>query len=291
VRCQYSGCGTPELAIALREWCERNTYDYHMWVVVQYTPKEIKKARFVRLMALGNCVDHDKDYKFLNKYSKIECRVCGRPDYECLPARYIIHEIVIKRNKDIYYANNGMMILSQRAFDWLRDDIEPWVDWGHPCVVDKQRNIVSDAPSHVWIRPRFAVGRYVNEKILQRCSKCGELIQIAKSREGDIFERGKEIVESFCKTEAPIVRAGSWFGLFPPGSAHARSYDVFVSGELHEKIRKLRLKGFVKADYVIHAADEPYDWDPLKNNPRRPEIVDCQGRRRKVSKRINSLKA
>lgn len=265
--------GTPEMEQLLRKECESKNYTYDIGTLVNYTPKEIREAHFVPLTALGNFVDYDKNYVFLNTYTKIECPHCGRPDYEFIPDPYFIYEIVLKKQKDLYYANNGMMILSQRAFDWLRDDIEPWIDFGRPCIIDNERNIVSEAPQFVWIRPKFAVGRYVNEEILQRCSECGEPIQIAKGREGDIFERGKEIVESFCKTKAPIVRSGSWFGYFPPSSAHSRSYGVFISGWLHERIRKLRLKGFVKADYVIHAADEPYDWDPLKNNPVSLQIV------------------
>ncbi len=257
--------GTPEVAKILSQISESNRYNYDIGVFVDYTPKEIEQARFVPLMALGNYVDRDKNHKFLNTYSKIECSHCMRPDYNCLPDPYFIHEIVMKKKKDIYYAENGMMILSERAFDWLRNDIGPWVDFGSPCIVDNERNIISDAPKHFWIRPKFVVGRYVNEEILQRCAECGEPIQIAKGTDGDIFERGKEVIESFCETKAPIVRTESWFGYFPPGSAHSRSYEVFVSGWLHEKIRKLKLRGFVKADYAIHAADEPYEWDPLKD--------------------------
>jgi len=257
--------GTPDVANALIEMSESNGYKYDIGTLVDYTPEEIRKACFVPLTSLGNFVDYDKKHVFLNSYTKIECPHCGRPDYGCLPDPYFIYEIVIKKNKDIYYANNGMKVLSERAFDWLREDLEPWVDFGRPCIVDNERNIISEAPQFLWIRPRIEVGRYVNERILKRCPKCGEPTQIEKSMQGDIFERGKEIVESFCGTESPIVRAGSWFGYFPPGSAHSRSYDVFVSGSLHEKIRKLKLKGFVKADYVIHAADEPYEWDPLKD--------------------------
>jgi hypothetical protein len=268
--------GNPQLANSLVEIAEKRKYIYDIGVLIDYTAKEIREAKYVRLMALGDCVDHDKDYKFLNKYKKLECQTCGRPDYEQLPDPYFTYEIVLRKKKDIYYAQNGIIVLSQWAFDSIRNYIEPWIDFGYPNIVNENGTITSNQHRYLWIRPKYSVGKYINEEVIQRCSECGEPIRVAKSTEGDIFIRAKEIISSFCDSKAPIVRCNSWFGNFPPGSEHSRGHDVFISGSLHEKIRKLKLKAFVDADYVIHAADEPYEWDPLGDlSPLSNGQLDC----------------
>jgi hypothetical protein len=258
--------GTLELEQLLREECESKEITYDIGAGITYSPREIRNARFVPLLTECGPLDSDKAGIPLNRYETIVCGACGRCDESKVPNPYRISKKILKKPPDIFKASNGIIVLSERAFDLLWDDIKQWVKAGEVVIWDKGQ-VLGCPVKYKWVRPTNKVGDFMDAKVLQRCNKCDKPKEIREVRSEDIFEMNKEIVESFKKVSAPIALAGNWFGEIEPGRACSNLWEVFISGALHEKIRKLKLKGFVKADCVIHAADEPYDWDPLKNNP------------------------
>ncbi len=257
--------GTPELEKLLREEVDSRNYTYDIGVGVTYSQKDIKRARFVPLCCSGvHGADYDDYGNNLNTYKEVLCKYCGRTNDRNIPTPYLIYDKRVKKPRDIFSASNGIYILSVLAFTLLQDEIEPWVDYGPVQIVDKNKKPVKSDYKYIWIRPKIEVGPFVNSRIKQVCNKCGQPTEIRIDYSGDIFEVGKETVESFNNTEAPIVIAGNWFGEINTKETSNHSRYVFISSELHERMRKLKLKGFLKADRVIHAADEPYEWDPLR---------------------------
>ncbi|MHA1952114.1 MAG: hypothetical protein ACW99G_21880 [Candidatus Thorarchaeota archaeon] len=255
--------GSPELATNLKKWCKVSDYKCTLWVFPSYTKEEIKTARYVPLGTRYDLVDRDDDNIPYNVYTKTLCNACRCYDMDFIPSPYRVDQSISKPKRDISYESNGVVILSETAFNLLRNEIEQWVIWGDVEVVgDDSTN--SNKEKYVWIRPTSTVGSFVDSRILQKCIRCNRSTEIRRKRSEDIFEFNKWTVDSFKNSEAPIVMAGNWYGDMNSGGASMVNRYVFISGELHEKIRKLKLKGFVKADAVIHAADEPYDWDPLK---------------------------
>ncbi len=257
--------GTPDLAESLIKIAEDNSYIYSIGVFINYTAKEIREARFVPFLVDSNDVDCNVDAEPLNEYRVRLCDTCGRVDDSKVPNPLYIDKKVMKRYEDIY---NGSLvkILSFKAFELLREDIEKWIDFGNVRIIDKNGKITGSKHEYVWIWPKIQIGPFVSAEISKKCIKCRRPTQIYKKRQKDIFLENKEIVKTFTDTKAPIVRSGNWFGqITNEYPYHKRLYEYFISGELHEKIRKMNLKGFVEADNVIHAADEPYEWDPLKD--------------------------
>jgi hypothetical protein len=265
--------GTPELASRIKAMVEKEGYHYGLWALPRYSPEDISRARYVNLAGIGDEVDMDDSGKLLNEYKEILCTTCGRTNDSNVPSPYNIYNKRVKQPRDLFRATNGVKILSILAFELLRSEIEPWVNFGQVRIVDKQRKPVESACEYVWIRPTHQVGKFVNARAKRACNKCGCPTEIPWERSEDIFERDKWVVESFNSVQAPIVLAGNWYGeIYPHGLVDLSRY-VFISGSLHEKMRKLKLKGFVKSDCVVHAADEPYEWDPLKDY--KPITSDC----------------
>ena len=248
--------GTPELAATLKQLCESKGYNYDIGVAPKYTSTDIKKASFVPLFTECAWLDSDRDDVPLNKYEAVICEVCGRCDESQVPNPYRINKKVLKKPPDIFRASNGIVVLSERAFELLWDDVKQWVQSGEVVIWDKGQ-VVPCTVKYKWFRPTSKVGMFTDARVLQRCDKCGLPTEIREVRsEDDIFEVNKEIVESFQNVSAPIALAGNWFGEIEPGKACNNHWEVFISGALHEKIRKLKLKGFVKADCIIHSAEE-----------------------------------
>jgi hypothetical protein len=248
--------GTCSLAKALVDIGERSDFTYWIAARPAYSAKDILEARFVRFSAAGEEVDSDRDWRELNKYLKILCGDCGAPDESSMPKLYALDKRTMRKRPDIFPASNGIRILSAEAFEHLQPDIGAWVTSG-PATVTERGRVLREKKEYVWIRPTCHVGWYVDAKVLQTCPKCGRPTEIRRVECDDIFERNKRVVTSFQNVDAPIALVGNWFGDVRPNVHFCRNRDVIISGALHEKIRQIKLKGFVEADYVIHAADEP----------------------------------
>lgn len=248
--------GTPELEQLLRKECESKNYIYDIGARLIYSEKDIKAAKFVPLCCSGVYdADMDDHGNKFNTYREVLCEYCGRTNDNNVPNPYLVYDKRVKSPRDILDAANGITIISVLAFELLRSKIEPWVDSGQVQIVDKGKRPVKTDYEYVWIRPRFEVGPFVNARVKQVCDKCKQPTEIRIDYSGDIFDKEKWIVESFKNTKAPIVLAGNWFGEVTPKQTSNHTRDVFISTNLHEKIRKLKLKGFLKADRIIHSAD------------------------------------
>jgi len=248
--------GTPRLADALKDVCEAEGYEPDIGTFVHYSAKEIREAGFVRLMASSGPIDRDADHRCLNSYRVLICDTCGRRDQSLVPNPYYVDKKIMRRYEDLYYASNGVMILSVRAFESLREKIEPWVDFGQ-VVIKSEGKVVKGEVDYVWIRPKFEVGPFIDARVIKRCRKCKQPTEVRRWRLDDVFLQNMEVVESFKGRQELIVRAGTWCGEVKPERSCSLLEEIFVSGALHEYIRKLKLKGFCKADHVIHSLEEP----------------------------------
>ncbi len=248
--------GSRPLARMLADIAESEHLQYDIAVGPTYSADEIREARFVPFLQAGEEVDCDREWHELNKYARVLCNECGTPDDGAMPRLYRLDSQKMRKRPRMFSGSNGIIILSSSAFEALESDIGPWVSSGPAAVVEGGR-IVRDKKEYVWIRPKCEVGWYVDAKVIQQCHICGRPTEIRKVRSEDMFEMNKEIVTSFMGVSAPIVLAGNWFGEIRSGVHFSRCRDVLISGWLHEKIKRMKLKGFVEADYIVHAADEP----------------------------------
>ncbi len=244
-----------ELAQGLIDFAEKRGYLYSIGTFVKYTREEIKSASFVPLWTDCGPLDSNRDGIPLNEYKAVLCKSCGRCDDSQVPNPYRINKKVLKKPPDIFRASNGVIVLSEKTFESLYDEIKQWVSFGEVVVFNNEQ-VVPCSVKYKRIRPNKKVGMFTSARVQQRCNECGQPTEIRKVHSEDIFEMNKEVVESFNNVSAPIALAGNWFGEIKPGKACDNNWEVFISGALHEKIRKLKLKGFVKADCIIHAADE-----------------------------------
>lgn len=257
---------THEMEQVLRKECESKGIVCDIWAFPKYSQNDIKNARYVRLSsgASYNETDCDADGVPFNFYKENYCDMCGIGDLNKIQSPFRISKRIFEDNRDISTESNGVTIFSEWVFKAIQGEIEPWIVWGYVEIVDKGKN-EDIKKKYIWIRPKVRVGFYVDSKILKKCDKCGRPTEIRQQRSKNIFEADKQTVDSFRGVVAPIVLAGNWFGDILRGGIGRLHHDVFVSGKLYEKIRKMKLKALYKANYVIHAADEPYDWDPMKD--------------------------
>ncbi|MHC4867505.1 MAG: hypothetical protein ACYTEX_25815 [Planctomycetota bacterium] len=264
--------GTREIADAIIRFTEEKGIKYMIGTFVEYYPSEIKNSRFVPFLATSNVVDYDRRHEELNKYDKILCDRCGTPDESTAPDPFYIGKKAMRRRQDFYYASGGFTILSTKAMAELEGDIAPWISYGPATVIDKGQ-LVDQGQGYFWIKPKYKVGYYTDARIKRMCPACKRPTEIRKVRSKDIFMANMHIVESFKGVNAPIALIGNWFGEIARGEHFDRHQEVIISGSLHERIKSLELKGFSEADYVIHADDEPYDWEPSGNGSSSPEII------------------
>ena len=248
---------TPELEQLLRKDPELNKYNFDIYTKVSYSQKDIKEARFVPFLAGGDTIDFDNNNNYLNVYQEVQCKCCGRTNDSKQPTPFLAYYKWMEKRQKKFRANNGIRVFLLSAFELLRSEIEPWVDSGPVQIVDNEHKPVETDSEYIWIRPKVEVGPFVNESVKSKCDKCKQPTEVRLDVSHDTFKYNwLGVVKTFKNTKAPIVLAGTWAGAVMPQETSNHEHDVFISGELHEKIRKLKLKGFVEADYIIHSAED-----------------------------------
>lgn len=243
-----------KLANELIKIVEDNGFLYTIGTVPEYYPEEIAAARYVPFLIEGEELDHDACGEPFNKYKIIHCGTCGRPDFKKVPHPYLIDTKYMKKRQKFHHVSGDLAIFSNEAFNKLKDDIGDWVDTGAVSVTEKGK--VINETNFIWVRPKCKIGSFTNAIVKQKCKTCKHPIEIREVRSEDSFEMNKHVVESFLDVTAPIVLAGNWYGEVTPGGHCQQFTYMFISGQLHEKIKKMKLKGFCEAKYIIHAADE-----------------------------------
>jgi len=257
---------TPELAASLKEFGTSNQYTFLMGSGPDYTQEEIRTARFVPFFIEGKYnVGHDTNYIHLNDYKTILCDQCGRIDDHSVPDPYYIDKKAMGTYRDIYKANLGLLIFSERAMKLLWKDIKDFVIRGK-VLVEKNGQILDDSKrKYYWIRPKFQIGPYCNSVVKKSCEACKQPTEIRMDFYKAGFLMNVHMVSSYNNIEAPIALVGNWCGEITEGSPYGRHQDVFISGWLHEKIRNLKLKGHVEADYIIHSVEE-FDFESISGS-------------------------
>jgi len=245
----------PMLANTLIQIAKYYGYVFNIGTSPVYASEEINIVRYVPLLIDGERIDVDKEGQALNQYSNILCKKCGRPDDDAVPTPYYVEKKEMNRLQDLYSCSNGIAVLSMKAFDLLINEIKEFVNYGEVLVSEK-RKAVDYGKGLMWIKPKYRIGVFIDAKVKQKCDTCGNPTEIRQVRSKELFKMNVVAVESFNNVHAPIVLAGNWYGDIGPKRHCSRNHYVFISGELHKKIKDMKLKGFVEADYVIHAMDE-----------------------------------
>ncbi len=243
------------LAKTLIQIAEKYEYNYDIFTSPVYSSEEIKNSRYVPFLINSDEVDFDKNGKELNLYPNILCVKCSMPDDAVVPSPYYIDKKEMKKLQDLYYCSNGVTVFSMKAFDLLVNEMRGYVNYGDVVVLDKGKKI-DYGKGFMWVKPKYKIGPFVDAVVKQYCDACSNPVEVRQERSKKLFEMNVVAVDSFKDVQAPIVLVGNWYGEVGPKKHCDRSHYVFISGELHEKIIGMELKGFVRADRVIHAIDE-----------------------------------
>ena len=163
--------------------------------------------------------------------------------------------------RDMYDGGLGVIILSEKAFKALYDDINDYVISGK-ALVEKNGQILKDSKRrYYWVRPKFQIGPDYNSIVKKVCEECHQAIEVRKEFYKEGFLMNVEMATSYNSVDAPIALSGNWYGDISR-SPYGVSQDTFISGWLHEKICGLNLKGHVEAENIIHSAEE-FDFESI----------------------------
>ena len=236
----------------IEDYCRQNCKMKLVFVAnAVYVAEEIQHARFVPLGIVGDGVDCNDNGKALNHYPKRLCDACWSYDLTAVPDPFVIQRPT--RMQSLYHASNGVKIVSAALWHELRATLEPWVRVGSVSY--------SDAPDHpvkeyVWIMPTELIGPYSRTFVADTCGVCHRPIYAYFKPAEDDLLLSMDIVTHIPPTDAPIALVGMWHGRFIKGRQPRVSWPVVISGELHECLRAMKVKGFGPVDRPIHTQVE-----------------------------------
>jgi hypothetical protein len=168
-------------------------------------------ARYVPLWALAHCDDIECDDKLrpLNSFSKVLCARCGWYDEAVPDAPYRIWGGGLRAKQEVYQANHGRFVVTDRILALLRAVAEKDLNWG-------PAEIVGEVPKGMtatlfWIRPYGHVGANLAHYFEKQCPDCGVPIRCwFDARHGGMC--GRVVVEHFGDERWQMAMVGSWIG-------------------------------------------------------------------------------
>jgi len=243
---QFHGVDRRSVA-QLNEFARTNGYAHDIVVEERPMDAELASAAYVPLLCLGECIDENRDGELLNSYQKIICRSCGMPDEDAIPSPYCVSvKLMNRRKQDIYYANNGIFIVSARLLRLL-EKLTPELQIG-PILCDERGDC---SGSHYWVRPLRSLGSECRSSIISKCDACGNPIEVRTRESEDKFENARLAVTHFSEAHCAIALSGSWYGKRERGSVPSVHRSVFVSGELYMILARSKIKGLVRPSHVL----------------------------------------
>lgn len=235
----------------IENYCQGLGMEFSFAPHPQYTPEEIAEARFLRLGIAHDEIDCDRDGRHFNDYPRRLCTACGSPDLRVVPSPYVIKRP--KRKNAIFNASNGLRIVSRTLWQQLGDVLSPWVTTGDVSSAEVPEQPLEDL---LCIMPTHLIGPYSRTVVLDRCGVCQRPTQARLKDPGDVILYGMDVVTEIPTSDAPIALVGMWFGSLRRGKPPSVSWDIVISGDLHSRLCKMKVKGFVPADRPIHTEVE-----------------------------------
>ncbi len=236
----------PTQVAEIEDWSRRTGLEPSFTPAPVYTDDEIRSAAYVPLLTKGEAIGMDEDGEPLIRYPTRTCDACDAPDLTAPPESFVVQKPKRTNGLSVWTACNGVRVVTRALWSELAPEIEPWVRTGP--IVDPDGNTADEL---VWVMPKFSIGPYVDRKVIRACERCGQPLEIRGWFFKDPLLRDLRIVESKRAHRAPISLVGNWFGSLRRGVPHV-TWDVVISGLLHEKLCNLRVRGHVRAEQVIN---------------------------------------
>ncbi len=218
---------------------------------VEETPleAELVAARYVLLPVGGAYISTNRNGEPLNRYPRTICETCGAENKDFVPDPYLVSEENVRRIQDIYLAEDGIIIVSERFMALAGNRLAEHIRFGDVRIVrPAARTRLKD--SYHWILPKYSLGKESRSKVLRHCSSCGTPIEIREISSGDKFNDAQIILEHFAPTPHPIALSGNWYGQRELEKPTALSRRVFISGEVYSFLATQKLSGIVRPTHI-----------------------------------------
>jgi hypothetical protein len=235
----------------IRRYCRAVDANFDFTPQAKYRRDEISGAHFVGLGIDGEYVDVDVDGQGLNTYGGSLCSRCGSQDLTALPDPFIIGRP--KRPRGLLGASNGVVVMSTALSQELMPMLGPWVKMGTISYSDSPEVPVGELVS---IMPTQLIGPYARTIIAGTCEVCGRPTYAYLKQPEDVILQSMDVVKEIPPADAPIALVGMWHGRIVKREPPAVAWDVVISGELHERLARMKPKGFVAADRPFHTQAE-----------------------------------
>lgn len=222
----------------------------------RYSKREINEARYVEFVVSVPSLEQPEKPARLNMYRKIICESCTCPDLQVVPNPYIVKRPGFEGYRMFVYAGNGIHLVSRELWEMIGPELAPWVQLGSVVFEDRPGEVTDQ---FIWILPKETIGRYTNSFVVDSCKACGQPLEVRGRTVTDTMLSTKVVTQ--ISSHAPIVLIGNWYGELMPDFYGRRLTDippcvyweVVISGELHERLSKLRIRRFVPAKSILYS--------------------------------------
>jgi hypothetical protein len=237
----------------IEQACGRLGIQFELGITPRYSVEDINAARWVPLLVKGEGIDADESWRRYGREWRRLCAICGYPEFAAIPEPFIVSRQRAKLGKSVFKAANGMFLLSNSLWEILQPQLDGWVQSGRVAYSDAPSVITSDL---VWARPTTEIGPYIDRKVIRTCDVCGRPREIRGRFEMRPILMSLLIVEDSAPTNSPIARVGNWFGEVHLDRPPSVTWDIVISGSLHQSLQSLKIRGLVAAEQVVHAKSE-----------------------------------
>ena len=216
----------------------------------QCTDLELFSAEYVPFLIEGDFIDSNQDGEPLDHFSPGKCQACFLPPEETVPEPLSVSEVNSRRIQDIYWAHNGVIVVSEKFMSAVGAHMDDQVRTGQ--VIFKQ----SSRPRRLkdryfWLRPRFSLGREIQSEVKKVCETCGTQLEVRKVERGDKFRDARIILEHFGDRKLNIALSGNWYGQRTREKPMSQIREIYISGGMYFFLTNQKLKGLVRPSNVV----------------------------------------
>jgi hypothetical protein len=236
----------------MEAWLNDRDHEYSLGIDEKCSDSELLKARFVPFLIEGEYVDSDRNHNPLNRYREVRCKTCLVPKEDSVPNPFVVSELNSRKVQDVYKAQNGIIIVSQKFLSAIGNKLSGCVHSGEAAVTEAPRTKRLKGP-YFWLRPKFSLGREIRSVVRRVCESCGAPIEVRKIQTEDKFLDAQVVLEDFGSQSCDIALSGNWYGERTQERPISVTRDIFISGELCSFLLKQKLKGICSPTNVVVA--------------------------------------
>lgn len=244
----------------LLSFLHQNQIKYDLYQTEKLTDKDIYNSRFTEFLIEGDYIDEDDNGSMLNNYHSLICASCNLFDDKVIPNPYFISTKCIKNNQDIYHANNGIFIISERLKNFLQEKIGNEISFGDIKVKNSFLKKTKLKETFYWMRPKYFTGHETESCIKETCDTCNHPIEIRTELTDEVMKndwgtvtRQKATLDvlNFPENECNIALSGNWYGRRTFEKPMSLIRNVFISGVLFKELQGFNLKGLVSPTKIV----------------------------------------